>query len=460
MKFGTQLLRDSNVSLRATRYPDMAADGSQDSGFVRSWPATIILGVITVGVIIFAASEWGEAKRTDQTNPDSNPTEFLVANGRADIGVDRVIAQSGDASAFIKATDAATISMLPAAWKRAPEQSSRGLLQAVKADQYRGKRIRLSGALKTKDVKPGTGLWMRIDGKTRMLAIDAMQDRMVTGTTDWKSHSVVLDVPQDAIGISFGVLGKSIAEGQVWVDDMTLDVVETDVAVTGVSDLKDKVEDYSKSEQQQLAERYADAGHAPRNLEFEDGSEFYMVGLDATQSHSGDAAASIELIIAKEKPANSPTVPKGWTRPPAHNVLMQFIKADEYRGKRVRLSGYVKTNKSDGWAGLWMRIDGKENRLTFDNQSDRPIIGITDWTLYEVVLDVADDAVGIAYGLVSAGEGKAWIDDIALEVVDAAVKSTGLDIEPPKTTREDYARIISGYQAAPGKPSNLNFESE
>lgn len=440
----------------------MANEAKQDSGFVHSWPATIILGVITMGVIIFAASEWGEAKRTDQADIDepNQAEEFLMDNVRTDIGVDRVIAQSGDASAFIKATDSTTISMLPAGWKRAPEQSSRGLLQAVKAEQYHGKRVRLSGSLKTKDVKPGTGLWMRVDGKDRMLAIDAMQDRMVQGTTDWKSYSVVLDVPKDAIGISFGVLGKSIAEGQVWVDDLMLDVVNSDEPITGVKELDDKVPPYTKSEQAQLAERYADAGSTARNLEFEEGIEFYTVGLDSSESHSGRASALIELTIAKEKPSNVKVIPPGWTRPPANNVLMQFIKADEFRGKKIRLSAFVKTNKTNGWTGLWMRVDGKENRLTFDNQSDRPIVGNTDWTPTEVVLDVADDAVGIAYGLVSAGEGKAWVDDIQLEVVDESVASTGLNTEPPKTTREAYARIISGYQQAVTTPANLDFESD
>ena len=43
---------------------------------------------------------------------------------------------------------------------------------------------------------------------------------------------------------------------------------------------------------------------------------------------------------------------------------MQFFKADAYRGKRLRLSGYVKTNAVENRAALWMRIDGKDKTIT------------------------------------------------------------------------------------------------
>src|SRR5947209_18892737 len=37
-------------------------------------------------------------------------------------------------------------------------------------------------------------------------------------------------------------------------------------------------------------------------------------------------------------------------------TLMQWMKAQNYRGKRVRFSALVKTDVQ-GWAGLWMRVD-------------------------------------------------------------------------------------------------------
>lgn len=38
-------------------------------------------------------------------------------------------------------------------------------------------------------------------------------------------------------------------------------------------------------------------------------------------------------------------------------TLMQQISAQNYVGKRVRFSGFVKTKEVEGWCGLWFRID-------------------------------------------------------------------------------------------------------
>lgn len=69
---------------------------------------------------------------------------------------------------------------------------------------------------------------------------------------------------------------------------------------------------------------------------------------------------------------------------------MTYIMPDEYLGKRIRLNGYVKNEKITGWAGMWMRVDGtdKNTSLAFDNMANRAIGGTSDWTKYEIVLDV------------------------------------------------------------------------
>lgn len=430
---------------------------TSDTGFVRSWPATVILGVLTAGAIIYAASNWGQAESANQD--DTKPGEVVDAGARTQIGVDNTIAQSGDGAVYIKVANEGPLPMLPAGWQAAPEQSQRGLLQVIKADNYRGKRVRLSASLKTKDIVGGTGLWARVDGAERMLAIDSMSGRQIEGTTDWTDYNIVVDVPADAIGISYGVLGMGLKSGQVWADDFMLETVGSDVELTATDDLAEKIKDYSSIFQKQLAERYGHAPLEPTNLGFENGVEFYKVSIDPTVAHSGDASACIELVVTKDEP-KAGLMPKDWNRPSARNVLMQFVKADEYQGKRVRMSAYVKTEKPDGWAGLWLRIDGETHRLTFDNQWDRPILGSTDWKKYEIVLDVAEDALGMAYGLVSSGAGKAWVDDITFEVVDETVKTTGSAAEAPKVNPDQYARTVAGYAEAVTKPSNLNFEAE
>jgi hypothetical protein len=87
--------------------------------------------------------------------------------------------------------------------------------------------------LRATDVTGWAGLWMRIDGPRpgETLALDNMQDRALTGTTEWERHAVVLDVPSDATMIVFGALLAE--EGQLRMADFRFEQVGTDVPVTG-----------------------------------------------------------------------------------------------------------------------------------------------------------------------------------------------------------------------------------
>jgi hypothetical protein len=104
---------------------------------------------------------------------------------------------------------------------------------------------------------------------------------------------------------------------------------------------------------------------------------------------------------------------------------MQVSNADRFRGKRVRLSAWVKTEGVASHSGLWMRVDGPSGDATkplaSDAMQDRGITGTRDWRAYEIILDVATDAVDIAYGTHLSGSGTLWIDDMDLEEVSDRV---------------------------------------
>lgn len=150
----------------------------------------------------------------------------------------------------------------------------------------------------------------------------------------------------------------------------------------------------------------------------------YDVGTDHGVKRSGDASAFVKSRSAAAA---------------GFGTLMQTFSADEYLGKRVRLTGYVKSEEVKNWAGLWMRVDGPEPRvpLAFDNMQDRPVRGTRDWTACTIVLDVPRDATDISMGLLLAGEGAVWVDDLKIEVVSTSVPTTG---------------------RSRGKPVNLDFE--
>jgi hypothetical protein len=122
---------------------------------------------------------------------------------------------------------------------------------------------------------------------------------------------------------------------------------------------------------------------------------------------------------------------------------MQMVKADQYRGRRLQLSAFAKAANIKKWAGLWMRVDGNAGRvLGFDNMQNRPIQGNTDWVQHGIVLDVLDEALYIAFGVLLAGHGQIWVDDFEFGLVGPETPVTG-----------------QGQRGYSDHPSNLGFEA-
>jgi len=95
-----------------------------------------------------------------------------------------------------------------------------------------GHRLRLSGWILSSAVTGWAGLWMRVDGATQTgIAFDNMQCRPISGTAGWAEYEVVLDVPASATLVAYGVLMSD--QGEVWLDGVSLDVVDDCVPTTG-----------------------------------------------------------------------------------------------------------------------------------------------------------------------------------------------------------------------------------
>jgi hypothetical protein len=106
------------------------------------------------------------------------------------------------------------------------------LMQSIQATLYTGQRIRLRAWVRSENVADWAGLWMRIDKGKESIGFDNMQQRPIHGSQSWATYDVVLDVPADATGISFGMLLSG--PGEVWLNDVKLDVVGQEVATTGM----------------------------------------------------------------------------------------------------------------------------------------------------------------------------------------------------------------------------------
>lgn len=168
----------------------------------------------------------------------------------------------------------------------------------------------------------------------------------------------------------------------------------------------------------------------------------YEIGIDTTTKYGGKAGAYIKL--------NS-------TSSPGFATLMQMINAGNYRGKRVRLAAHVKAEDIEEYAGLWMRVDGENKMLAFDNMHGRPIRGTSEWKKYEVVLDVPESSVNINFGINLRGKGEAWVDDFRFEVVGMDVGTTNMLPTEGKEFKRPQTESSYSYSL---EPVNLDFEDE
>jgi hypothetical protein len=150
-------------------------------------------------------------------------------------------------------------------------------------------------------------------------------------------------------------------------------------------------------------------------------------------------------IGAGQESKNAATIKSIEKRIKGFGTLMQNCSPEKYAGKRVRMTGYMKSKDVAESAAFWFRIDanGSKEPSNFDNMNGRPIKGTTDWKKYEIVLDVASDASNLAYGALLSGTGQIWFDNITLEIVDNSVPSTNL---------------YGVKKQSPQSPVNLNFE--
>lgn len=165
----------------------------------------------------------------------------------------------------------------------------------------------------------------------------------------------------------------------------------------------------------------------------------FKVGLDAKIFRHGTKSAFIESIDKQ---------PTGFC------TLMQTFSDPAYSGKRVKMTGYIKSEGKADTTLMWVRIDDYEKKVMadFDNMQKRPIKGTSDWNKYEIVFDVPASKCTINFGLVLAGSGKAWIDNVSFEIVDKSTNKTAIN------TGSQLPSSLS-MKEVPAKTANLDFEN-
>jgi hypothetical protein len=174
----------------------------------------------------------------------------------------------------------------------------------------------------------------------------------------------------------------------------------------------------------------------------------YSAGIDPKVAHGGRNSLYLKSV----------------TPNPKEYAVRQFIRADAYRGKRIRLSGWIKPNAAQFGTALWLRVDMQNGDYVLDGMlglSPEAIAASKDgWVRCDLVADVPADAVGIAFGVRMNGTGEVWADDLSITTVNKSVPTTTIERRPYRAPDKEAAvdRMRKQYAAAPLHPVNMSFE--
>jgi hypothetical protein len=163
---------------------------------------------------------------------------------------------------------------------------------------------------------------------------------------------------------------------------------------------------------------------------------------------SGSEPLSYEMGIEKGAGLdgkNAATIKSKEEKIAGFGTLMQQFIPYQFLGKRIRLTGYIKTDEVLGSAGFWLRVEQANSvqSLAIDNMKDRPIKGTNNWKKVEIVLEVPENASKISYGAYLKGTGQIWFDNLIFEEVSNFVPITGKMVD---------RKILNKY------PLNLDFD--
>lgn len=166
-------------------------------------------GILSVGMIGCALAS---AAAEDHPLPGGWRLKSYTASNLYRIGLDREIKHGGKSAGFLASQDADY-----------EQNHYASLEQSLDATKYRGKRLRLSAFLKSKNVKKRGMLEVEVPDPYADLSDTFRQEPSCVGTSDWKRYEIEFPVMAYAQVIEIRV--HLHGAGQIWLDDLRLEVL-------------------------------------------------------------------------------------------------------------------------------------------------------------------------------------------------------------------------------------------
>ena len=236
--------------------------------------------------------------------------------------------------------------------------------------ELRGRRVRLEVRLRSEDGDAIVHLNMMVlDARNRTLTFDNMEDRPFRGAFGWTPASIVLDVPEAAATISYGITVSGT--GPIHVAGIRLDPVESDVPATGLG---------------------WTLGAPPGTYEV----------LGESDERGGSGRQIVVRSVIDDRPGA---------------FLFRGETGGDHRGRVVRLTAWLRGEDVEPGAGLLLAaIDARPSEESGD-QPEMPVHGTFGWREVAVTASIPAEAAGVAYGVAMAGRGAVHIAEPRLEIV-------------------------------------------
>jgi C-terminal processing protease CtpA/Prc len=203
--------------------------------------------VRTAGLIIIGLLPASVGAQAAQTRP-WNRVE--LATGEYTVDVDSSVARSGRRSLRI---DGFTTTPL----------GGGSVLQQIRADRFRGKRVRVSAYVRTRNVRGlGGTIAVAVAGEGRVVAQSRLDQAPLTGSRNWQLLTAVVDVPGLAVGLN--ITGTLEGAGTTWFDNFRIEVIGN----SGDS-LHEPVSGVSTAQAQSLADHFRQFDEQLRDADFE-----------------------------------------------------------------------------------------------------------------------------------------------------------------------------------------------
>jgi erythromycin esterase len=184
-----------------------------------------------------------------------------------------------------------------------------------------------------------------------------------------------------------------------------------------------------------------------RVLNWGGGGDGYQMAVDSIEPFAGRFSLRSQWIGGDRLPQQR-----------AFGSVTTMYPVQQVMGRRLHLTGYIRTHGVSGYAGFWMRVDGPNGMIALDNMSERGPRATTPWTRYDIELLVDSGAVRVVVGLLHSGTGTAWFDSLSLDVVGPPMPRTVAPIRFEPRPPNDVSRLLSDAELALPPDSVLTIE--